>query len=380
MNCRNQWDRRFLSQAFPKTFLTKNFKQHRANVLFEREKSLFPETMASILEDQRREALKERLIELRRAQSDIQRQIETVQQQLYRRATTTTTHEKITFVRPCVHDGCKGYISETNGQCGLCQHFTCVECNVALSTETRHDHTCREEDCQNWVFIRQSSKPCPSCHVRIHRISGCRQMWCPQCHTAFDYVTGKIERGIIHNPHYFDYVRRNGHDHNHHHIDENPCGNGNRLVTFFQLQRMLVKLGHKTQQDEWTRFYRFVAHIQRVELPKLLRYRDTPFHTTTLVLRKLFMKNMIDENQFKKRLQEYEKKWNKMRLLYEIYECVENVGRRLLWEMTTDGDTKKDELLTERNELRNFFNDSINDLNFQYQSTLPCLDEQFHLY
>jgi hypothetical protein len=92
------------------------------------------------------------------------------------------------------------------------------------------------------------------------------------------------------------------------------------------------------------------------------------------------MKNMIDENQFKKRLQEYEKKWNKMRLLYEIYECVENVGRRLLWEMTTDGDTKKDELLTERNELRNFFNDSINDLNFQYQSTLPCLDEQFHLY
>ena len=40
-------------------------------------------------------------------------------------------------------------------------------------------------------------------------MSGCDQMWCPKCQTAFSWRTGKIETGVIHNPHYFQWARQN---------------------------------------------------------------------------------------------------------------------------------------------------------------------------
>lgn len=372
MNCRNLWDRRFLSVSFTKQFLTRTYKVHRANVLFEREKSLFPVTMENILEDQRRENILREYAELRKAQAELQRKMDLLQQQLHRRPISKETRNE--FVRPCIYEGCKGYISETSGKCGLCENFICIDCNIQLTEEDRQNHECKEEDIRNWRFIRQSSKPCPSCHVRIHRIAGCRQMWCPQCHTAFDYITGEIEKGVIHNPHYFDYIRRTGNvvpvdreEHVH-----RGCGNG--LVPFFQVQAVIQHLKTQTEKDRWMNFYRCVAHVARVELPKLREYRRHAFHDMTLDLRKSFMRNKMEESVYKKKLQEYEKKWNKKRLLSEIFDCFETVGRQLLLDLVRG----ENDSTNEREELRKFFNDSVSDLNSQYQSVLPILNDAFH--
>jgi hypothetical protein len=35
-------------------------------------------------------------------------------------------------------------------------------------------------------------------------------MWCTQCHATFSWRTGQVEEGHTHNPHYYEYMRKNG--------------------------------------------------------------------------------------------------------------------------------------------------------------------------
>jgi hypothetical protein len=68
------------------------------------------------------------------------------------------------------------------------------------------DHTCLQENIETAKLLDHDSKPCPKCASLIFRISGCPQMFCTNCHTGFNWNTGKImgfER--FHNPHYFAY-------------------------------------------------------------------------------------------------------------------------------------------------------------------------------
>jgi hypothetical protein len=57
------------------------------------------------------------------------------------------------------------------------------------------------------AMIRRDSKPCPKCGIRVSKIDGCHQMWCVECNTAWDWVSGRIVNGAIHNPHYYQYLR-----------------------------------------------------------------------------------------------------------------------------------------------------------------------------
>ena len=44
----------------------------------------------------------------------------------------------------------------------------------------------------------------------ITKISGCDQMWCPECKNAWSWSKGVIVYGYIHNPHYFEYQKKMG--------------------------------------------------------------------------------------------------------------------------------------------------------------------------
>lgn len=363
MNCKNSWDRMFLANNLPSSFLTKEWKQHRADVLFERERSLFPETMEHIQRDRQIEQMRSQINELLKVKEQINIQIQIIQENIWNitnpRTTTNIPRTKNVYVRPCSAENCRGFINETNGECGLCNKITCIKCNVIVLTEI---HECLEEDINNWEHIRKNTKPCPNCHVRIHKISGCYQMWCPQCHTAFDYNTGQIEKGAIHNPHYYDYLKQNPHR-----MQNGQC-RLNRLPDAYMVNRV-----NSPNKSDWMSFHRLLNHIQYVELRRL--EDDTGEYA--LSLRKKFMLNQIDEEIFKRRIQEREKRENKKREIRKILEMITTVGREMLTEYIQHH--RRESLYNEMTNLIDYTNQSIKLVNKNYQCSFKLINSKFEL-
>jgi hypothetical protein len=68
-------------------------------------------------------------------------------------------------------------------------------------------HVCDENDILTLRMLKKDSKPCPKCNVMIHRISGCPDMFCVECKTAFNWNTLKINVRGNSNPHYYEWLR-----------------------------------------------------------------------------------------------------------------------------------------------------------------------------
>jgi hypothetical protein len=120
------------------------------------------------------------------------------------------------FTMRCPNGGCNGFLS-TAYKCGLCNYDTCSECLVVLKDKTVA-HVCVESDKLSAKMIKAETRPCPTCGQRIFKNGGCDQMFCTEplqdgtgvCGTAFSYKTGEIEKGVIHNPHYYELMRLTG--------------------------------------------------------------------------------------------------------------------------------------------------------------------------
>ena len=118
--------------------------------------------------------------------------------------------EKKKFIRRCMKANCQGFLS-TAWKCGICEHYSCGKCFTVKGQHPDTPHTCTADDLATADMIRADSKPCPSCGEFINKSSGCSQMYCVTCKTPWDWNTGKIvTKGVIHNPHYYEWLRRNG--------------------------------------------------------------------------------------------------------------------------------------------------------------------------
>lgn len=363
MNCRCVWTRDFLLSQFPRSFVLGAYKHHRSAILFEREKSYFPQTMECIQRDEKRRQIQDLITRLQQQKKELEYQLRIAQQRLR----DTNHSSSSSFQRSCATEECKGYIDTLHGHCPLCQQYTCLSCNVLIGT-SKTDHLCREEDRLNWEHISSHTQPCPTCQTRIHRISGCNQMWCPQCHTAFHYTTNEIVKGTIHNPHYLDFVK----EHGHHALLQQPTRRHEGLPS-------LTKLLHTTKtrpdRDLWHAFHQVVTDIRQNKLP---RYQNAPFHTTTLSLRKQYLQNHLSESMFKKKIQEREKKWLKDRECWVLYDTFYTLGVELLRSLALyHQDPIWKQKIQQRQQLRCFFNNDMKRIANQYQSVPYQLTESF---
>ena len=113
--------------------------------------------------------------------------------------------KKRTFIKVCPTTDCKGFLSD-KFVCGLCKCSVCKDCHEIL----QDNHICEPALVMSINNIKAEAHSCPSCATLISKIDGCDQMWCTQCHTTFSWKTGAIEKGVTHNPHYYQWMRMNG--------------------------------------------------------------------------------------------------------------------------------------------------------------------------
>jgi len=112
---------------------------------------------------------------------------------------------KRAIVKACPKADCKGFLDE-EFKCPMCTSCVCKKCHEIIDGL----HLCNPDTVETIKAIKAEARACPSCGTLISKIDGCDQMWCTQCHVTFSWRTGLVEKGITHNPHYYEWMRKNG--------------------------------------------------------------------------------------------------------------------------------------------------------------------------
>lgn len=116
--------------------------------------------------------------------------------------------DKVLYNRPCSNEHCNGMLKYGNDLCGICDHITCSKCLESYTKNT--EHLCDDDKVKTAQLIKKDTKYCPKCNFGITKLSGCDVMFCTQCTTSFNWKTMEILTKNLHNPHYVEYLRRNG--------------------------------------------------------------------------------------------------------------------------------------------------------------------------
>lgn len=297
------------------------------------------------------------------------------------------------FIKACPMKDCRGFLSAAY-KCGLCESHICKDCNEYKKSHKDEEHICDAEKVASVKLIASETTPCPKCAIPIYKINGCDQMFCTNCHTAFSFKTGNIETGVVHNPHYFEWMRKNNMEipTNTNAVIRDACGNLNWAI-----------------QDRLLYIER-IAKIERSEDHKLLtyytalisRYRiinDAATHVHTLQysinrlngderkhkLRVKYLIKEIDEKSWKFALQKDEKgiarEQAKLHLLEMfvaagrlIFQKVIDPSKQLQYPFMDQPKIDPVALIEELNNLIKFVNEQSQFILKDYQNTTPGYD------
>lgn len=219
------------------------------------------------------------------------------------------------FIMPCPVADCRGLLSQAY-KCGVCETYVCPDCHVVKRSREDDEHSCNPDTVKTVAAIKKECRACPKCAANIYRIHGCNQMFCTVCKTGFDWATGRVSGGQVHNPHYFEWMAQTGRT-NTGVINGIICG-GSRLDIFevarFLFQITDVREEHLKENYRLLKMERFLNHIEHVEMP---RFRVDANHTENLHLNIQYLKKQISEEEWKKTLQQREKR---RYVKHEIYQ------------------------------------------------------------
>ena len=186
-------------------------------------------------------------------------------------------------------------------------------------------------------------------------------MSCTSCKTAFDWnsKSRKVKTGVIHNPHYFEWLRKNGE--NTRNIGDIQCGR--EIDHFFFLNFRGIK------NNEITEDCRRIIHIRHVDIP----YLREPVDTSTL--RENYLMNKFDENHFKKMILMKKKKQELNNEILQVLDMYVNASTDILYRFReayslTKINWKYSEMYKELKELKKYKDTCLDEISEVYKTNI----------
>ena len=393
--CGKEWTRKFIRDSFTYTFIAGPLKKWREELLFQRERALLPATQPYIQAINRIKDIDQQVLKHLKEISNINRQISRLKRESYRLTANPLTilnmnnepdvsenekKERRNFTKPCPVDECRGFLS-SQWKCGTCNTWTCPDCHCIIGIDKETAHTCDPNDIESAKLIKMDTKPCPKCAVPIYKTDGCDQMWCTQCHIAFSWRTGIIEKNI-HNPHYYEWLRRTEGS-----VPRNPLDFACRenqldgtitrtIMNMMKIKKMNLNAAtlYLSCVDKISQMERNTLHHRNVTIPRLQAF---DYEKNNRELRIDYMMKEIDEDCMKILLQRAEKKTLKETEIREVLQMVCNTAEDVIFRffryvenLPTNCEVWNDDILKEMDTMLEYANECTEDICRTYNCKL----------
>lgn len=333
MACKNPWNPEFIDKVLTRNFRINPLKKHREEVLFDRERSMLPDTQPFAERVKNNERVAAEISKVQKQIKDLQIQTMTLRDQFID-SNAEVKKDKRMFIMGCPSGGCKGFLNDRY-KCGLCEADVCKECREEKHKDT--EHVCDPGVVATIKLLAKDTQACPKCASQIHKISGCSQIFCVVCHIAFCWQTGEVvTNGVIHNPHYYEWIRANNNG-------EIPRDAGRPNVLNVPVPNVLNCNDQMLQiRDLIYRSFKGFS-TEYADLQNCRRILDHMFYTTLRTeplngpdsnrdLRIAFILNKIDEKTLKTKVLTREKNYIKKKAVYDIgsmfYEVASDLFKR----------------------------------------------------
>lgn len=335
--CQKPWNRKFMTENFPNTWIKNEWTKMTKKVGFEKEKALLPATMPEILRKREEEKKHKEIEDIHKEIQKLYKKQQELRTAMYndRYGAVTQRQENQFKGRKCADETCRGYLS-SQWKCGVCDMWTCSQCHKLKGLQRDSQHICNPDDIATANLLNRDTKNCPSCSTPIFKISGCDQMWCTECHTAFSWRTGAIQTRVIHNPHYFEWQRRN----NNGNIPRNPgdveCGrelyDSRALLSIREIIRSLNISQLKEYEHQIENIIRGTIHLDRVD--------SLRFHTNqqrdNIDIRIQYLENQIAEKDFCSLILRREKASEKKQDIYNVIRLIVTANTDIIYRLESE--------------------------------------------